>query len=76
MSQSEQLGQLGCGAGKGGGAGGSIREAGGAFGVMGATKEEAYFKKRQAEQLEHMRKAREASSSVVHEHKSGTTLQR
>lgn len=72
MSQS---GQLGCGAGKGGGAGGSIREAGGAFGLKGAAKEEAFFKKRQAEQLEQMRKAREVvpSSSVVQENKPGTT---
>lgn len=73
-----QTNQLGCGAGKGGGAGGSIREAGGAFGVMGAAKEEAFFKKRQAEQLEQMRKAREvvpnsSGSSVVQERKRGTT---
>uniref|UniRef100_A0A023FMS9 Putative atpase inhibitory factor 1 n=1 Tax=Amblyomma cajennense TaxID=34607 RepID=A0A023FMS9_AMBCJ len=58
-----QGGQLGCGAGKGGGAGGSIREAGGAFGTTGAAKEEAFFRKRQAEQLEQMRKAREGAPS-------------
>ena len=36
-------GELGSGAGKGGGWGGSIREAGGAFGKMEVAHEEQYF---------------------------------
>lgn len=40
---SSQLGELGRGAGRGGGAGGSIREAGGAFGIAEAAREEEYF---------------------------------
>merc|ERR1719317_898901 len=43
------------GSGKGGGAGGSVREAGGAFGKMEAANEEMYFKKLQALQLKRMR---------------------
>lgn len=39
-----QLGEMGSGAGKGGGAGGSVREAGGAFGRKQAAEEERYFK--------------------------------
>merc|ERR1711976_30364 len=42
---------LGSGSGKGGGAGGSIREAGGSFGKMEAAREEEYFRRKQAEQL-------------------------
>lgn len=38
-------GDLGSGAGKGGGSGGSIREAGGALGKKGAAQEEQYFSK-------------------------------
>lgn len=39
-------GEPGSGAGKGGGAGGSIREAGGAFGKMEAAREDEYFYKK------------------------------
>lgn len=39
------LGEVGSGAGKGGGAGGSVRDAGGAFGKMEAAREEEYFHK-------------------------------
>uniref|UniRef100_A0A0K8TTD6 ATP synthase F1 subunit epsilon n=1 Tax=Tabanus bromius TaxID=304241 RepID=A0A0K8TTD6_TABBR len=46
-----QMGELGSGAGHGGGAGGSIREAGGAFGRLEAAREEEYFHKKQQEQL-------------------------
>ncbi|CAB3224898.1 unnamed protein product [Arctia plantaginis] len=49
-------GELGCGAGKGGGGGGSIREAGGAFGKLEAGREEAYFYKKQKDQLIHLKK--------------------
>ncbi|KAL0851502.1 hypothetical protein ABMA28_007293 [Loxostege sticticalis] len=44
-------GEPGSGAGKGGGAGGAIREAGGAFGKMEAAREDEYFYKKQKEQL-------------------------
>ncbi|PAA58028.1 hypothetical protein BOX15_Mlig023931g2, partial [Macrostomum lignano] len=43
--------EWGRGAGKGGGAGGSIREAGGTFGKMEAAREEEYFRRLQNEQL-------------------------
>ena len=48
---SDQLGDLGSGAGRGGGSGGSIREAGGSFGKRAAAQEEQYFRKLQHEQL-------------------------
>uniref|UniRef100_A0A8D9BK63 ATP synthase F1 subunit epsilon n=1 Tax=Cacopsylla melanoneura TaxID=428564 RepID=A0A8D9BK63_9HEMI len=44
-------GERGSGAGKGGGAGGTIRESGGKMGEMGAAKEDEYFYKKQKEQL-------------------------
>ncbi|XP_063407872.1 ATPase inhibitor mai-2, mitochondrial-like isoform X3 [Mytilus galloprovincialis] len=47
--------EWGSGAGKGGGAGGSVREAGGAFGKMEAAREEQYFRKLQAQQLKEMK---------------------
>lgn len=37
------VGERGSGAGKGGGAGGSIREAGGSLGEMGAAREDQFF---------------------------------
>jgi Mitochondrial ATPase inhibitor, IATP. len=39
-------GERGSGAGRGGGAGGAIRESGGKMGEMGAAKEEEYFYKK------------------------------
>lgn len=42
---SSGLGDSGSGAGKGGGSGGSIRDAGGAFGKLEAAREEEYFYK-------------------------------
>ncbi|XP_059158030.1 ATPase inhibitor mai-2, mitochondrial-like [Physella acuta] len=48
-------GQLGDGAGKGGGSGGAVREAGGSFGKMEAAKEEQYFRQLQKEQFEKMK---------------------
>ncbi|KAL3200830.1 hypothetical protein MRX96_013098 [Rhipicephalus microplus] len=51
FSQS-QSGEWGSGSGKGGGTGGSVREAGGAFGKMEAAREEEYFRKLQAQQIE------------------------
>ncbi|XP_023162778.1 ATPase inhibitor mai-2, mitochondrial [Drosophila hydei] len=49
------VGELGCGAGKGGGAGGSIRDAGGSFGKMEAAREEEFFYKQQKEQLKNLK---------------------
>lgn len=49
------IGELGRGAGRGGGAGGKVREAGGALGVRGAVKEEEYFHKLQREQIEDLK---------------------
>lgn len=49
-------GDIGSGVGHGGGAGGSIREAGGKFGELEAAVEEAYFRKVEAEQLKQLRK--------------------
>ncbi|XP_033250955.1 ATPase inhibitor A, mitochondrial-like [Drosophila miranda] len=49
-----QIGELGSGAGKGGG-GGSIREAGGSFGKMEAAREKEFFHKQQKEQLKNLK---------------------
>lgn len=49
------LGDIGSGAGRGGGSGGSIREAGGSLGKFGAANEESYFHKKQREQLENIK---------------------
>ncbi|VDP08376.1 unnamed protein product [Soboliphyme baturini] len=46
-----QIGEIGTGEGKGGGAGGTIRTAGGAFGRLEAAREEEYFYKEQQRQL-------------------------
>merc|ERR1711894_315542 len=48
-------GEFGSGAGKGGGSGGTIRDAGGSFGKMEAAHEEQYFRQKQAEQLAALR---------------------
>ncbi|CAH8558179.1 unnamed protein product [Schistosoma turkestanicum] len=48
--------ELGRGAGKGGGTGGSIRDAGGAFGKLEARNEEEYFYKLQQHQLHELKK--------------------
>lgn len=45
----------GDGAGRGGGSGGSIRDAGGAFGKMEAAREDEYFYKKQKAQLQELR---------------------
>jgi len=60
-------GQFGDGAGKGGGSGGAIREAGGSFGKMEATKEEQYFRQLQKEQIE---KIKEMLEDEVSHHES------
>lgn len=55
MSSSDsQLPSWGSGVGKGGGAGGSVRESGGAFGVREAAMEEQYFRRLTEEQLQQL----------------------
>ncbi|VDM42734.1 unnamed protein product [Toxocara canis] len=49
------MGDMGRGAGKSGGSGGSIRDAGGAFGKRQAAHEEEYFYNLQKEQVKAMR---------------------
>ncbi|XP_077990381.1 ATPase inhibitor mai-2, mitochondrial-like [Glandiceps talaboti] len=49
------VGEYGSGAGKGGGSGGAVREAGGSFGKMEAAHEEQYFRKLQAQQLKSLK---------------------
>ncbi|CAH2050005.1 unnamed protein product, partial [Iphiclides podalirius] len=48
-------GEPGSGAGKGGGTGGAIRDAGGSFGKMQAAREDEYFYKKQKEQIASMK---------------------
>ncbi|KAK8736254.1 hypothetical protein OTU49_004896, partial [Cherax quadricarinatus] len=55
-ARSMSKGDPGSGAGHGGGTGGSIRDAGGAFGKREHAQEDQYFRKLQQEQLEKMRK--------------------
>ena len=50
-------GERGSGAGKGGGSGGSIRDAGGAFGKQEAAREDQYFRQQSAEQLSKLKSA-------------------
>jgi hypothetical protein len=53
-SGDSQLPSWGSGVGKGGGAGGTVRESGGAFGVREAVMEEQYFRRLTAQQLEQL----------------------
>ncbi|EGT30651.1 CBN-MAI-1 protein [Caenorhabditis brenneri] len=53
----------GSGVGHGGGSGGSIREAGGSLGMIGATREEEYFRRQQKEQLDNLKTKLEADIS-------------
>ncbi|GAB1606679.1 ATPase inhibitor mai-2, mitochondrial-like isoform X1 [Argonauta hians] len=46
----------GSGAGKGGGSGGSIRDAGGSFGKMEAAREEEFFRRLEKQQLSMLKK--------------------
>lgn len=48
--------EAGSGSGKGGGSGGSIRNAGGAFGKREAAQENQYFRKQEQEQLARLKK--------------------
>ena len=57
---------------QGGGSGGSVRDAGGAFGKMEAAQEEQFFRRQQKEQLEKMKKSLDAHKQdiekQIHEH--------
>lgn len=55
-SYTNPTGIPGSGAGKGGGAGGSIRESGGSLGQYGTAQEEQFFFNKQREQLEKLKK--------------------
>lgn len=50
---------------QGGGAGGSVREAGGAFGKMEAAREEQFFRNKQKDQLEKMKVSLDAQKSEI-----------
>lgn len=50
-------GERGSGAGKGGGSGGSIRDAGGSLGKKEAAQEDQYFRQQTAEQLSKLKGA-------------------
>ncbi|CAH2264921.1 jg5724 [Pararge aegeria aegeria] len=56
ITYSSPTGVPGSGAGKGGGAGGSVRESGGGLGQFGAAQEEQFFFNKQREQLEKIKK--------------------
>ncbi|KAJ8020593.1 ATPase inhibitor, mitochondrial [Holothuria leucospilota] len=66
-------GEWGSGVGKGGGTGGTIRDAGGAFGKMEAAHEEQYFRRLQQEQLKNLKKHHdeeiEAHEREINRHK-------
>lgn len=55
-SYSNPTGIPGSGAGRGGGAGGSVRESGGGLGQFGAAQEEQFFFNKQREQLKALKK--------------------
>lgn len=65
-------GERGSGAGKGGGSGGSIRDAGGAFGKQEAAQEDQYFRKQSSEQLAKLKTALdsqiESHQKLIKEH--------
>jgi len=56
-------GDWGSGSGKGGGSGGSVRDAGGSFGKMEAAREEEFFRRKQKDQLEKMKKTLDAQKN-------------
>ncbi|XP_055938203.1 ATPase inhibitor mai-1, mitochondrial-like [Argiope bruennichi] len=66
-------GEWGSGAGKGGGAGGAVREAGGSFGKLQAAREEEYFRKLQRKQLLDLKKQINKeillNQKLIHQHR-------
>ncbi|KFM73693.1 ATPase inhibitor mai-2, mitochondrial, partial [Stegodyphus mimosarum] len=75
LKQSEAFysGEWGSGAGKGGGSGGAVRDAGGSFGKMEAAREEEYFRKLQRKQFaklkEHMKEEILHHEKLIQQHK-------
>jgi len=64
MSGTAAVGTPGEGAGKGGGAGGSVRDAGGSMGKRQAAQEEQFFRQEQQRQIEeYKQKQKEASNA-------------
>merc|ERR1711944_47157 len=64
MSGSASIGTPGEGAGKGGGTGGSVRDAGGSMGKRQAAQEEQFFKQEQQRQIEEFKqKQKEAANA-------------
>merc|ERR1711874_305890 len=64
MSGSAAVGTPGEGAGKGGGAGGSVRDAGGSMGKRQAAQEEQFFRQEQQRQIEEFKqKQKEAANA-------------
>ncbi|CAK1542592.1 unnamed protein product [Leptosia nina] len=60
---------LGRGAGKGGGAGGSVRESGGGLGAYGAAQEEMFFHNKQKEQIEELKKKLKNEGKAIEQKK-------
>ncbi|XP_022311748.2 ATPase inhibitor mai-1, mitochondrial-like isoform X2 [Crassostrea virginica] len=56
---------LGGGSGKGGGSGGSIREAGGTFGKIEAAREEEFIRRLQKQQLQELRRHLDVEISIL-----------
>lgn len=50
---------------QGGGSGGSVRDAGGAFGRMEAAREEEFFRRKQQQELEKLRQALDSQRSEL-----------
>jgi len=64
MSGSAAVGTPGEGAGKGGGSGGSVRDAGGSMGKRQAAQEEQFFRQEQQRQIEeYKQKQKEAANT-------------
>ncbi|KAH7636315.1 hypothetical protein HUG17_10285 [Dermatophagoides farinae] len=64
-SSRNMSGEWGAGSGKGGGSGGSVRDAGGAFGRMEAAREEEFFRRKQQQELEKLRQALDSQRSEL-----------
>lgn len=67
-------GGWGSGSGRGGGSGGSIRDAGGSFGRMEAAREEEYFRKLQAEQIQKLKER--INKEIDHQKESISDLEK
>ncbi|KAK4326677.1 hypothetical protein Pmani_002835 [Petrolisthes manimaculis] len=63
--RSMSKGDPGSGAGQGGGTGGTIRDAGGAFGKREAAQEEQYFRKLEEERLKKIKEKKEKQGKDI-----------